>query len=146
MPRHCALLIAGLFCWMALGLVPGNGAATGASTMIVGSPVNGLAYIQRFDGIVQMHTVSGALQPLQVVIRDWHVFNNHREPVQILAHAFTVAHLVSGTVTTVIGGQRVERGPNGYWSLPPGTSMTITVRGEAAIIETVPSGPVPAGT
>lgn len=145
MLRHCALLIAGLFCWMALGSAPGDGAATGASTMIVGSPPNGLTYIQRFDGIVQMRT-SGALQPLQVVIRDWHVFNNHREPVQILAHAFTVAHLVSGTVTTVIGGQRVERGPNGYWSLSPGTSMTITVRGEAAIIETVTSGPIPAGT
>lgn len=143
MTGRCVLLMVATFWALSfLGPIPGGGATTVDKMSALPANV-GLTYIERFDGIVKLQTVSGIPRPLHVVIRDWYVFNNHRGAAHIPIHAFTIAHLLSGIITTSINGQVVKRSPNEFWDLAASTDMAVTVKSEAAIIETVASSSVP---
>lgn len=90
--------------------------------------------INRFEGKTAFRTKQGKSKELHVVIRNWEIHGRQRIE-KFPEQGFMVVHLHSGSVTTVINGKEEKHGGNAFWSVPAGSSMSVQVTSESALLE-----------
>lgn len=90
--------------------------------------------LSRFDGKTAFRTKQGKSKELHVVIRNWEIHGRQRVE-KFPEEGFAVIHLHSGSVTTVINGKAEKRGGNAFWTVPAGSSMSVQVTSESALLE-----------
>lgn len=88
----------------------------------------------RFDGKASFRTKQGKPKELHVVIRNWEI-HGQQHVEKFPEQGFMVVHLHSGSVTTVINGKEEKHGGNAFWSVPAGSSMSVQVTSESALLE-----------
>jgi hypothetical protein len=86
-----------------------------------------------FEDNTTMPAKNGATQAAHVSVQSWGIAGKENE---IPLRGFYVAHLLSGQITTTIGGQTTERLPGDYWTVKTGATMRVKVVGEVAVLET----------
>jgi hypothetical protein len=90
----------------------------------------------RFEGDVTVQTKAGAPRVMRVVLRDWAIRGTQkieRFPEQ----GFVVVQLHSGNLTTTINGKDEKRRGGDFWTVPAGTSMSLQVTSESAVLQTI---------
>lgn len=93
-----------------------------------------LKAIERFDGKTSFRTKGGKSQELHVVIQNWEIHGRQR--IQKFPEAgFMVVQLHSGKVTTVISGKEEKRSGGAFWTVPAGSSMSVQVDSESALLQ-----------
>ena len=90
--------------------------------------------LNRFEGKTAFRTKQGKSKELHVVIRNWEIHGRQRIE-KFPEQGFLVVHLHSGSVTTVIKGKEEKHGGNAFWSVPAGSSMSVQVTSESALLE-----------
>ncbi len=90
--------------------------------------------LSRFDGRTAFRTKQGKSRELHVVVRNWEIHGRQRVE-KFPEQGFLVIHLHSGSVTTVINGKEEKHGGNAFWTVPTGSSMSVQVTSESALLE-----------
>jgi hypothetical protein len=90
--------------------------------------------LNRFEGKTAFRTKQAKSKELHVVIRNWEIHGRQRIE-KFPEQGFMVVHLHSGSVTTVINGKEEKHGGNAFWSVPAGSSMSVQVTSESALLE-----------
>ena len=83
---------------------------------------------------------SGVAQPAHVSVQSWGLVGQRGQngtAQEIPLHGFYVAHLLSGSISTMIDGQTSKHLPGDYWSVKSGATMQVKVLGEYAMLETI---------
>ncbi len=90
--------------------------------------------LSRFEGRTAFRTKQGKSRELHVVVRNWEIHGRQRVE-KFPEQGFMVIHLHSGSVTTVINGKEEKHGGNAFWTVPAGSSMSVQVTSESALLE-----------
>jgi hypothetical protein len=88
-----------------------------------------------FEGSTTTLAKNGTTQAVHVSIQSWAM--NGGAPDKIPLRGFYVAHLLSGAISTTIGGKTTMRLPGSYWTVGAATIMQVKVVGETALLETI---------
>jgi hypothetical protein len=97
--------------------------------------IGSLKPIERFDGKATIETKAGKPMEAHVVIRVWQIHGRQRIE-RFPEEGFMIVALHSGRVITAIGGKREERKGGDFWTVPTGSSMSVEVTSESALLET----------
>jgi hypothetical protein len=102
----------------------------------------GVEAVTRFSETLKLTNPKGASVPLYVEFKDWDVTGGGRG-TELPDQGFYVAHLVTGDITTEIGGKSELRHPGDFWTVEKGTRMVvqITPPSESAYLQTIAVGP-----
>ena len=92
--------------------------------------------LERFEGQAAFRTKQGKPKELHIVIRNWEIHGRQRID-KFPEEGFMVVHLHSGKVTTVINGKEEKRSGDAFWTVPAGSSMSVQVTSESALLETM---------
>jgi hypothetical protein len=102
----------------------------------------------RFDPMVELkptHSVdtqatvrakSGRMKPVALSMRNW-IIPNRQRIERFPEQGLLVIQIRAGSVTTIIGGKRQERGTDEFWIVPAGTTMGIETGQDSAILQVV---------
>lgn len=89
---------------------------------------------EHFTGILTYRTASGATRPVTVTLRQWSI-----NPGTVLSRfpdrGVLVVQLAGGDVTTVIDGERRERRPDEFWTVPGTATMRVEVGRDQAVLD-----------
>lgn len=98
----------------------------------------GLEAVTRFSETLKATNPKGASVPLHVEFKDWDITGGGRG-VEFPEQGFYVAHLVTGDITTEIGGKSEARHPGDFWTVEKGSRMAvqITPPSESAYLQTI---------
>jgi hypothetical protein len=90
---------------------------------------------ERFQGPLALKTGEGKTLALNVGLRIWSIDGTlGRQTVR--ASDFTVFRLRAGRIKTVVDGKEQVRNVDEYWMLPAGSTFSLEVKGETALLET----------
>lgn len=92
--------------------------------------------IVRFQGKLNLDGRNGKANQLSVSVKDWSLPSG-RTIERFPETGFVLVQLLAGQVTTSIAGQRQDRHTGDIWTIPAGTSMSITVKREMATLQTM---------
>jgi hypothetical protein len=94
--------------------------------------------IPRFDAIIATTSAEGvARRPIRIRFIAWELTSKRGASQEIPLKGFYLAHLLSGTVSTTIGGQTIVRQAGSFWTVGDGAEMQLKVLGEGAELETI---------
>lgn len=102
----------------------------------------GVEVTTRFSGTLKPTNPKGATVPLHVELKDWDITGGGRR-AELPDQGFYIAHLISGEVTTELGGKAQLRHPGDFWTVEKGTRMAVQVKppSESAYLQTIAVGP-----
>jgi hypothetical protein len=103
-----------------------------------GEQERGIAEVTtQFSDAVSLTRARGPVTPVRVALKRWHLAGQG-VPIEIREPGFYVAHLISGNVSTEIGGTTTHRAPGDFWNVEQGSRMVITINkpGEEALMQT----------
>lgn len=102
------------------------------------SGAEGVEAVTRFSETLKPTNPKGASVPLHVEFKDWDITGGGRG-TELPEQDFYVAHLVTGDITTEIGGKSEARHPGDFWTVEKGTRMAvqITPPSESAYLQTI---------
>jgi len=89
----------------------------------------------RFEGKATMKLKTGRPQELNVALRSWGI-HGQQHIEKFPEQGFLVVHLHSGKVVTVIEGKEEQRKGGDFWTLPSGSTMSVQVKSESALLQT----------
>jgi len=101
-----------------------------------GSETERLNRNDRFVGSVTMKSKTGKSVPLRVSLRTWGMAGG-RDTIRLTEQGFVIVQLHSGKLRTIIDGKEQEREEGEFWVVPPGTQMSVEVKSEAAVLQTM---------
>jgi quercetin dioxygenase-like cupin family protein len=107
--------------------------------LLPGAAAEDLSSKHIFDGAGTTRTTAGASEDIHLSVQSWGIKGDRRGdgvPQEIPLHGFYLAHLLSGEVTTTIGGETTRRSPGDYWAVKPGATMQVKALGDYAMLET----------
>jgi len=78
----------------------------------------------------------GTPKRVTLTIRNWIIQNRQRIPV-FPEQGLLVIQIRAGSLTTIINGQRQDRGPDDFWTVPSGTTMAIETGEDSVILQVV---------
>lgn len=88
----------------------------------------------RYQGTIAVSVKAAAPVTLQVLRKNYGVVGPKAQIT--LETGFMVVHLRAGRVATIINGERRQRSPGEFWTVPAGAQLSIEVVGESASLET----------
>jgi len=103
---------------------------------------------RRFDATVELKAVSGAegrttirdsagaTKPVIITIRNW-IIPNRQHIAAFPERGLLVIQVRAGSLTTIIDGQRRDRGVDDFWTVPSGTAMAIETGDDSVILQVV---------
>jgi quercetin dioxygenase-like cupin family protein len=95
-----------------------------------------LSHVERFDGRTTLQIKGGKSRDLHVVVQDWGIHG--RKPVEKFPEeGFMMVHLLAGKVTTVIDGKEQTHKGGDFWTVSPGSNMSVQVTSESASLQTL---------
>ena len=102
----------------------------------------GVEVATRFSETLKPTNLKGATVRLHVEFKDWDVTGGGRR-TELLDQGFYIAHLVSGVITTEIGGKSQLRHPGDFWTVEKGTRMVVQIKppSESAFLQTIAVSP-----
>ncbi len=110
------------------------GSATAAEIRVDERYQGRLRSIERFAGEVVVGEAP-ALKTVRVVVQQWSIGGGlELEELPLEAHGLLVAQLRGGELTTLIGGERVERREGEFWTVPPGAKMGLATEDDTAVL------------
>jgi len=92
--------------------------------------------IERFDGRTAWRTKAGTLQAIHVALRNCGIHGRQRIR-RFPEQGLMIVQLRGGEVTTVIDGKEQKRKGGEFWTVPTGSSMSISVTSESASLQTL---------
>ena len=95
---------------------------------------------ERFQGALTLKNKQGRPVGLQVGLRVWSI-DGALGAQKLRIEEFTVFTLRAGVLKTTIDGKEEERKGDDSWTLPAGATMTVAVKGETAVLETLTVAP-----
>jgi quercetin dioxygenase-like cupin family protein len=73
---------------------------------------------------------------LHIVVQDWGIHG--RKPVEKFPEeGFMIVHLLAGKVATVIDGKEQTHKGGDFWTVSPGSHMSVQVTSESASLQTL---------
>ena len=90
---------------------------------------------ERFQGPLALKTKEGKSVALNVGVRVWSI-DGALGRQTLRTTDYTVFRLRAGKIKTVVDGKEQLRDVDEYWTLPAGTSFSLEVKGETALLET----------
>lgn len=81
--------------------------------------------------------VRGAPSPAHVTVQSWALPEADRAPQVFPKRGYFIAHLLSGSIETMLDGQTGTRSPDEYWIVGNDQAMTVRVLGQSALLETI---------
>ena len=91
---------------------------------------------ERFAGSVTVRARDGTAQLVQVVIRNW-IIDNRQRIARFPEEGPLLVELTGGELTTIIDGQRQARKSGEFWTVPPGSIMSIETGNDSAGLQTI---------
>lgn len=91
---------------------------------------------ERFQGPLTFKNKQGRPVVLQVGLRVWSI-DGSLGAQELRIEEFMLFTLRAGRLKTTIDGKEEERKADDSWTLPAGATMTVAVKGEAAVLETL---------
>jgi len=91
---------------------------------------------QSFEARVMMRGKGGTMKPVTLSIRDW-IIPNRQHIAKFPEKGLLVIQVRAGSLTTVIGGKRQERGTDQFWTVPAGATMGIETGQDSVILQIV---------
>ncbi|HEY2446644.1 MAG TPA: hypothetical protein VGI20_12995 [Rhizomicrobium sp.] len=116
-------------------LVPAMAMAAVAAKQEQGPAPGTVVPLERFDGSVRIHSPRAAAETLHVIARVWQI-HGRQHIAKFPEAGFLIVHLHSGKVVTVIDGKETQRHGDDFWTVAPGSSMSLRVTSESALVET----------
>jgi hypothetical protein len=95
-----------------------------------------LTPVQRYEGKAVLKLRSGRAQELHVIMRSWDV-HGQQHVEKFPETGFLLVHLHSGKVVTVIDGKQQDREGGDFWTVPSGSTMSVQVKSESALLQTL---------
>jgi hypothetical protein len=90
---------------------------------------------ERFQGPLSLKTKAGKTLALNVGLRIWSIDGTLGRQT-LRTTDYTVFRLRAGKIKTVIDGKEQVRYVDEYWTLPAGSTLSLEVKGETALLET----------
>jgi uncharacterized protein YdeI (BOF family) len=90
---------------------------------------------ERFQGPLSLKTKAGKALALNVGLRIWSIDGTLGRQT-LRTTDYTVFRLRAGKIKTVIDGKEQVRNVDEYWTLPAGSTLSLEVKGETALLET----------
>jgi hypothetical protein len=90
---------------------------------------------ERFQGPLSLKTKAGKTLALNVGLRIWSIDGTLGRQT-LRTTDYTVFRLRAGKIKTVIDGKEQVRNVDEYWTLPAGSTLSLEVKGETALLET----------
>jgi hypothetical protein len=89
----------------------------------------------QFQGVTETR-VNQQSRTVRVDIRLWDIAGGQRlNALELPFRGLVIAELRGGSITTVIGGRRVERRAGEIWSVPAGTTMQLETGDDSATLQ-----------
>jgi hypothetical protein len=126
--RQISRGLAALLSSVVLSDVPA-GAEQGSQTL-----TRTLVPLTRFEGDLRIQPQKGASKDLRVVTRNW-LIHGRQKIERFPEMGYLIVHLQSGKVMTVIDGHETARDGGAFWTVPAGSSMSVRVTSESALLE-----------
>jgi hypothetical protein len=86
------------------------------------------------SGTLSYRTSAGVVKTVRVSLRQW-VANGRAKVARFPQAGFLVVQLSSGKVVTVINGEKRERKPDEFWTVPASAVMRVETGNEQAALE-----------
>jgi hypothetical protein len=99
-------------------------------------PLAELKPTRSFDTQVTMRGKGGKMKPVTLSIRDW-IIPNRQRIERFPEKGLLVIQVRAGSLTTIIGGKRQERGTDEFWTVPAGATMGIETGEDSVILQVV---------
>ena len=93
------------------------------------SPVHG------FEAVATMRA-RGAQTPVAVSLRNW-IIPNRQRIAEFPERGLLVVQVRAGSLVTIIDGKRQMRGPDEFFTVPPGATLGIETQQDSAIVQIV---------
>jgi hypothetical protein len=90
---------------------------------------------ERFQGPLTLKTKAGKTLALNVGLRIWSIDGTLGRQT-LRTTDYTVFRLRAGRIKTIIDGKEQVRNVDEYWTLPAGSTLSMEVKGETALLET----------
>jgi hypothetical protein len=90
---------------------------------------------ERFQGPLTLKTREGKTLALNVGLRIWSI-DGALGRQTLRTTDYTVFRLRAGRIKTVLDGKEQIRNVDEYWTLPAGSTLSVEVKGETALLET----------
>jgi hypothetical protein len=90
---------------------------------------------ERFQGPLTLKTKAGKTLSLNVGLRVWSIDGTLGRQT-LRTTDYTVFRLRAGKIKTVVDGKEQVRNVDEYWTLPAGSTLSLEVKGETALLET----------
>jgi hypothetical protein len=90
---------------------------------------------ERFQGPLTLKTKAGKTLSLNVGLRIWSIDGTLGRQT-LRTTDYTVFRLRAGKIKTVVDGKEQVRNVDEYWTLPAGSTLSLEVKGETALLET----------
>lgn len=90
---------------------------------------------ERFLGPLTLKTKAGKTLALNVGLRVWSIDGTLGRQT-LRTTDYTVFRLRAGRIKTVVDGKEQVRNVDEYWTLPAGSTLSLEVKGETALLET----------
>ena|ERR1700730_3140522 len=89
-----------------------------------------------FDTHATIRGKDGKPNPVALGIRDW-IIPNRQRIVNFPEKELLVIQVRAGSLTTIIGDKRQQRGPDEFWTVPAGMTMGIETGQDSVILQVV---------
>jgi hypothetical protein len=109
--------------------------ASGTVAQTLDTPVD-LAPVTSFDGFATFRDKAGMPKQVALRIRNWIIPNGQRI-VRFPEQGLLVVQLRAGSLITTIEGKRQQRAVEEFWTVPPGTAMSIETEQDSVILQVV---------
>lgn len=90
---------------------------------------------ERFQGPLILKNKAGKTLSLNVGLRVWSIDGTLGRQT-LRTTDYTVFRLRAGRIKTVVEGKEQVRNVDEYWTLPAGSTLSLEVKGETALLET----------
>jgi len=90
---------------------------------------------ERFQGPLTLKTKAGKTLALNVGLRVWSIDGTLGRQT-LRTTDYTIFRLRAGKIKTVVDGKEQVRNVDEYWTLPAGSTLSLEVKGETALLET----------
>jgi|ERR1700730_6340374 len=95
---------------------------------------------EQLQSPLTLRTKEGETVALNVGVRLWSIDGNLGRQM-LRTSDYTVFRLRAGKIKTVIDGKEQMRNIDEYWTLPAGSTFSLEVKGETALLETMTVSP-----
>ncbi len=95
-----------------------------------------LTPIERFDNVTTLRTKDGKRRDIHIVIRNW-IIHPGEKVSRFPEPGFMIVQLRAGKVIVVIDGKEQKHQTGEFWAVPAGSSMSIQVTSESAVLQTM---------